>query len=311
MTRGFYILGKISSFLLNGFEAIGCLLSYRPTPKEIRVERNLKYGEGSRHNYHLIYQKAPKPNRPLMIYIHGGGFISGLLRLRDGYCVEWAKKGFFVANIGYEYAPQATFPTQVRECFQAIEKVLERAKEDNVDTSQVLIAGESAGVFFSYAVAQACQDEEYFKKLGISFRYQGSFKITSVLSICGASSFEGAFDSSFPGIKIMLGSFLGKNFKELKAARESHELKNLTPTVTENIPPSVIIYATKDPLQQESFRLAEELKEKKVPYILLKAEGSIALHALAIDVTKKRSRQLIEQSAEFLRPYFTILQGGE
>lgn len=307
MKRTTYIFGRWLGALLNGGEWLTYFLCYRKPPKDIKIDRKGKYGPGRHHRYHFIYRKNDNRKRPLMIYIHGGGFVSGLVRYRDAYCCRWAEKGFFAANIGYGYAPKAVFPTQIKECVAAVEKILDEAPKYNIDTSKILLAGESAGVYFAYYLARLGADPSYYDKLGIDFRYRDTFKVTAVISICGAADISGALDSHFPGIGLMVGCFFDKTLNEMKDARGTEAFKLLSPPVDEKVPPSVLIYATADPLKEETFKLADLLKEKGVPHVMLVADGKISAHAWAINTAYRRSRELIDESAVFLKNYFEII----
>ena len=132
--------------------------------------------------------------------------------------------------------------------------------------------------------------------------------MTAVISICGAADIAGALDSHFPGIGLMVGCFFDKTLNEMKDARGTEAFKLLSPPVDEKVPPSVLIYATADPLKEETFKLADLLKEKGVPHVMLVADGKISAHAWAINTAYRRSRELIDESAVFLKNYFEIIR---
>lgn len=64
-------------------------------------------------------------------------------------------------------------------------------------------------------------------------------------------------------------------------------------------------------MKEETFKLADLLKEKGVDHVLLVADGKISAHAWAINTAYRRSRELIDESTVFLRSYFDgIFRGG-
>lgn len=68
----------------------------------------LAYGEGTRQKLDLIYREKDAV-KPLLIYIHGGGYVAGTKEARRNYCGIFADHGFVVANLEYTLAPEATY----------------------------------------------------------------------------------------------------------------------------------------------------------------------------------------------------------
>ncbi|PRP86313.1 hypothetical protein PROFUN_05454, partial [Planoprotostelium fungivorum] len=57
---------------------------------------------------------------PLIMHMHGGGFISGSTNMHENYLREWAIiTGYPIVSIDYSLAPQQKYPTQLNECFEA------------------------------------------------------------------------------------------------------------------------------------------------------------------------------------------------
>ncbi len=304
MKKARYLRGRMANGFYNFTEGLALAFTRRRPPEDVKVVKGLKYGDGKREGYRLIYGEDRSVKQPLMIYVHGGGFVSGLLDLRDAYCIEFAKRGFFVASIDYEYAPKAVFPTQLRQCFKAIEKVLDNANGFNVDTSKILLAGESAGAFFVYYIAAVAKDRSLYDKLGIDFKYRDAFDVTAAISICGVSDLHRAIDTKFPDIKLMVNCFTDASLDDLRNKKEDEKIKLLSPPVDGNVPPSVLIYATHDALRGETLYLKEKLDEHGVPNVLLKADGVISAHAWAIMPLFKKSRLLLDETEKFLKPLF-------
>jgi acetyl esterase/lipase len=83
------------------------------------------------------------PPRPLIVWIHGGGWIGG----NKDHCpaVALVKDGFVVASINYRLSSEAKFPAQIEDCKAAIRWLRAHAKNYNIDVNHVGVWGASAG----------------------------------------------------------------------------------------------------------------------------------------------------------------------
>lgn len=285
------------------------LISRKPKGGVIR-DKMVRYGEGSREYMNLIYDKAIREKdganvkQPLLFYIHGGGWCSGVLALRDTYCQEFAQRGWFAVNVGYEYAPMATFPYQFKQLFKAIDWLYDHSDELGIDMNKVLLAGESAGGYFITYVAAMTRDHSLYEKLGIEFKHKEEFKVNALISNCGAIDITRLTDSKFPGMKYMLNAFTGIPCKEIKARCNDEDIKLLSPPFTADFPPTMLIYASHDLLRYETWAVAETFKELGIPHKVFAAEGIISMHAFPLATIEKRGKECLRQTIEFITPYF-------
>jgi acetyl esterase len=95
----------------------------------------------------LIYSPTANTRKlPLMLYMHGGGFVIG-----DCEDVDYTARSlcFFnqivVASVGYRLAPETVFPGQIADCEQVLKSLMSQHAELNIDVSSLYVAGDSAG----------------------------------------------------------------------------------------------------------------------------------------------------------------------
>lgn len=298
-----YLKGVIGGFFMNCTELPAKWLITRKPAEGVKLVKGVKYGDGERETMNLAY-KEKREKEPVFIYIHGGGWCSGLLDMRNTYCQEFAARGWFAANIGYQYAPMMTFPGQFKQIYKGIDWLYDHADEYQIDMSKVLLAGESAGGYFIAYMAAMALDHTLYDKLGIEFKHRDDFKVTALISNCGAVDINRLIDSKFPGMKYMLNAFTGYSHKEIRAGKDKDEIKILSPYVTKGFPPTMLIYAARDYLRFESFAMEEQFKELGVPYAMFKGEGIISMHAFPIATIEKRGKECLRQTLEFVKPYF-------
>lgn len=119
----------------------------RHAPQDIKVIHDIKYSEEP--NLTLdVYQAQTIPllqSRPTIVWIHGGGWISGSKTHGAGYFKRLAEQGYHVVAIEYQFAPQASYPTQLKQIDQALAFVTTHAGQYGIDSQHLYLAGDSAG----------------------------------------------------------------------------------------------------------------------------------------------------------------------
>jgi acetyl esterase/lipase len=97
-----------------------------------------------------IYLPADsKGNLPLVIIIHGGGWLSNDKYADMGYMkntmAELLTRGFAIASVNYHYSTQKVFPAQIQDCNRAISFLYDNAKKYGLDINRFAVMGFSAG----------------------------------------------------------------------------------------------------------------------------------------------------------------------
>lgn len=314
MDKKVYARGLVGQYWYNFTEAIAMVATYRPIPKNVTYTK-MTYGN-KKLNFINTFCRNDLTNKkkPLFLYIHGGGWISGITDMRNPYVCNWANLGFYCASVSYSYAPQEIFPTQIREIFTAIDYIIDHAKGLNIDTENVVIAGESAGGYYISFVAHCLAHPDVLKKLGITFRNADKFKIKVLVSHCGGFYPQNLVDenkeqSQFPDIRMMASTFFGRPLEESRKYLNSDEGKLAIPEIDGDFPPSFLIWATKDYLRYETFELSERLTALGVEHKTYKADGTIASHAWSIATVFKEAQECLKETIDFTLPhlpdYFT------
>jgi acetyl esterase/lipase len=104
---------------------------------------------------------------PVVIWTHGGAWISGDKRDSEPYFKLLADKGFVVIGLNYTLAPEKTYPYQLHELNDAHQYILDHAAEFHVDTSRIVLAGDSAGAQLSAQLATLITSPGYAKEVGV------------------------------------------------------------------------------------------------------------------------------------------------
>ena len=100
--------------------------------------------------------------RPLVIYLHGGGWQSGHTR-HSGAFEDWpgvlasiAARGYVVASVEYRLSGEAPFPAAVQDVKAAIQWLRAHATQFGIDKSRAVVWGGSAGGQLAALVGASC-----------------------------------------------------------------------------------------------------------------------------------------------------------
>ena len=123
------------------------------------------FGDGSKWHLMDVYRPNGTENEklPVIIDIHGGGWMYGDKDLNAPYCEALAKRGFVVVSFSYSLFPSVTLPVPVQEIFRAINFVYDNAERFNIDLNNAFITGDSAGGHYAGLVLSIIADEELEK----------------------------------------------------------------------------------------------------------------------------------------------------
>lgn len=90
---------------------------------------------------------APAGPKPLVVWIHGGGWSGGdkSSALNGNKVADLLARGFVVASINYRFSQDAIFPAQIHDCKGAIRFLRARATQFQIDPRHVGVWGSSAG----------------------------------------------------------------------------------------------------------------------------------------------------------------------
>ncbi len=171
------------------------------------VLRDQRYPiEGGSLAYDFIRPEGDGPF-PFMVFLHGGGWISGDKTMYRDEAVWLAAKGFACACIDYRLAPLYPFPKPVADCQAFLSFARSSASELAIDCDRITALGNSAGGHLALMLGLAPM--RFDSKDSLAER------ANSVVSICGISDLtdpEGAhFDIAMPFLtQFMDGPFEGR-----------------------------------------------------------------------------------------------------
>jgi acetyl esterase/lipase len=115
--------------------------------RAVKFERNLVYGKagGQELRLNLARPTEAAPNRPCIVFVHGGGWTGGDKDIYDEAIRFAAGKGYVGATVEYRLAPAHRFPAQVQDVKCAVRYLRAHAEQYGIDPKRIGAAGDSAG----------------------------------------------------------------------------------------------------------------------------------------------------------------------
>ncbi|MCA8333725.1 alpha/beta hydrolase [Burkholderia cepacia] len=112
----------------------------------VEVRRDVVYGEDERHRLDVyLPTEASATPRPLLVFVHGGGFIRGDKRERANVGLRFARAGFVTVVPGYRLGPAHQWPAGAQDVASAWAWAFANAHALGADPGRIYVAGESAG----------------------------------------------------------------------------------------------------------------------------------------------------------------------
>ena len=116
----------------------------------VKAERDVKYGAAERHLLDVFTPETNSLARPVLIYIHGGGFVAGNKRgpgspFYDNIMLWAVKNGFVGVNATYRLAPQFVWPAAAEDLAAVVQWVAAKIGERGGDPTRIFLMGQSAG----------------------------------------------------------------------------------------------------------------------------------------------------------------------
>lgn len=105
---------------------------------------DLSYGP---HKMNVLdfYQAEGDGPRPLLVYIHGGGWIGGDKKRAQASFKPFLDKGISYAAVNYRLTGEAQLPAPVHDAARAIQFIRSKASDWNIDKNRIALTGGSAG----------------------------------------------------------------------------------------------------------------------------------------------------------------------
>lgn len=136
-----------------------------PAQTAPRVERDIAYAEPRNERQLLdVYAPPTGGNLPVVIWVHGGGWMRGSKSEVDHKPAAFVEKGFVFVPVNYRFVPAVTMDTIVRDVAKAVGWVHANISRHGGDPKRIFLMGHSAG---AQLVALLCTDSRYIEAMDV------------------------------------------------------------------------------------------------------------------------------------------------
>ena len=264
-----------------------------PAPAIASADDRVIDGPGSPLTLRIYQPDAPQGPLPLLLYVHGGGFVIGDLETHDKVCRTLCHDvAAVVVAVDYRLAPEHPFPAAVDDVACALRWIAAHAHELGADPSRIALAGDSAGAQLATVAALRAAGTIAPRALGLIYPVAQHY---SEPSPSMAENGEGKFLTT--GVmRWFIDSYLGGR----RALARHSDFALLHAPALHTLPPTWLATMGHDPLRDEGHALALRIAEAGVPTVHRHYPGAIhaCIHFTAVSAL---GTQVMADLAAWLR----------
>ncbi|MDD2956882.1 MAG: alpha/beta hydrolase, partial [Oscillospiraceae bacterium] len=205
----------------------------------------------------VFYPKSG-PARKVLIFFHGGGWVTGNIDTYTHICVNMARQTkHTVVSVDYRLAPEHPFPAGLEDCYYAARELFLHFSPLTCRPCDITLIGDSAGGNLAAAVSLMAKD-------------RGEFMPCRQILLYPSTYFDHGANSPFASIRengtdYILTSERVQSYMELYVSEKADQCNPyVAPLLSEDLsgqPKTLIITAQFDPLRDEGEAYGEKLRE--------------------------------------------------
>lgn len=277
---------------------------YEEIKQKVQIQKDLLYNSDYGKNAFDLYLPKAEGIYPLILWVHGGAFVAGDKSGIENWGVMLAERGYAVAVMNYEWAPEAAYPAQLIQITQALKAIQEIAKDTGkIDMQHVAVAGDSAGAHMASQFALIHTNPDFSNLLKITSPLEkDSLKCT--LLYCGPYNLERMLTLDNKILRLFV-SRIGWSYLGHRNWKKAPLLNTVTPMnfVTENYVPAYITDGNTFSFESHGRELAEVLKNAGVKvaerYFDKETFGEIG-HEYQMHLDTQNAMDCFNDTVEFL-----------
>lgn len=243
------------------------------------VQEDLEYANGQKLDVHL--PSDARENRPVVVFIHGGGWSRGDKREHARNFTFLPSKGIAVVAINYRLSREAKYPAAVEDCRAAVRWVREFGPRYKLDPERIGVFGLSAGGHL--ALLTGLLDEDPTHKT--------SSRVKAVCAWYGPADFTKGHGKDGGFLRFIGGTIEQFPDKYREASPVTHASKD--------DPPTLLIHGEQDDVvpvwQTENLHRALKACDVKVEFVPVK-NGA---HGFRGSGPQPSMREILEKTASF------------
>jgi len=244
-----------------------------------------------------IYTPEDGDKFPIIIYSHGGSWISGNLDTHDNVCRKLSRNTkAIVISVDYHLAPENPFPAGLNDVYNILQWTYKNVESINGNEKQIAVAGDSAGGNLSAAVSLMSKD-----KSGPHITCQVLiYPSTNIyeLNTASWSDFSNDFNISKEEMEKYILLYVPQ-----KEDRKNPYVSPLLAKEFNQLPDTLVITAEIDPLRDEGEAYGNKLKEAGIQSEVIRFNG-VTHGFITMDKITDKADEALNQISSYIRNEF-------
>ena len=265
------------------------------TPANVVRYDDIYYGQDSNQILDVYRPKDVEGKLPVIVSVHGGGWVYGDKERYQYYCMSLAQYGFAVVNFTYRLAPKYKYPAQLEDTVLVFNWLIDHKDEYGFDVDNVFGVGDSAGGHLLGLFSCLCTNKEYADNY--SFKVKDNFVPKAVALNCGVYQID-------MNEKGMLRNLM-KDLLPKKGSDEEMYLVNVLNHITKDFPPTFVMTAVEDFVKDQAPLIVEKLKENNIPYVyrIYGDDNNKLGHVFHCDIKTDSAKLCNTDECDFFKSY--------
>jgi acetyl esterase/lipase len=274
--------------------------NFKTIEDNVIIKKDMVY-DGHGTLLDIYYPRNHEAPLPVIMWIHGGGFIGASKEQTKSYAMTLANAGYVVANINYDLAPGKKYPGPVIQANQAIMYLREKVAQYGGDVNRLFLGSNSSGSQIASQLAAIISNKEFSEKIGIrpsitneqlrgALLYDGAYNVQTVRATPG---FLGSL------VSLELWSYTGvRHYESYARIDELSTILHVTP----DYPPVFLAVGDSDPFESQSIAFKEVLEKNKVEVeaVFFTGTGAHLDHDYMMNLGTVPAQQTLDRALDFL-----------
>lgn len=260
------------------------------TPVDIQRYDDIAYGDHPLQRLDVYRPGQAAGPLPVIVSVHGGGWVYGDKALYQYYTMSLAQRGFAVVNFSYRLAPESQYPAQMEDVAAVFDWARVHAGQYGMDMDYLFAVGDSAGAHLLGLYCAACTNPDYARRY--PFGFGPAPKAISLA--CGVYTIARDREQD---MKLMEDLLSGG------PTPENLEWVDVRRWITPSFPETFLFTCTGDFLQEQAEAMQVTLRQRQVPHILrFYGDAAHTLgHVFHCDMRSEAGRRCNDEQCAFFR----------
>ena len=230
---------------------------------QVVAHTGIEYPSGAGDNLIDIYLPKGDGVFPVILWAHGGAYVSGHRHDLRIYATALAAHGYAFVSMDYRRAPEAKYPSPVRQMGEVYQYLSAHAAALQLNMNRFAVAGDSAGAHIAAQFALIQINPNYAAQVGIA-PVAPIDGIKAMILCCGPYDMAKIDANKNKIFNVLIRSSAWAYFGARDWRAQFKDIATIGPHVTKDFPPSFITDANAGSFEAQARALVGALEDQGV-----------------------------------------------